>query len=166
MIVSRVPTRDAVRSTSSAKIVDVIIGLPSVKSRGSLILLQDYYRGQEVAELSKQLNYNLNNEDFKKSSNYSLLQILRKEFNKRFLNKSVLTCEYCKKENLNRFVKKRPNKKDKHLYATVDHRIPLIDGCDWFSEKNLAICCDKCNNEKQDMSYKEWCSLKKYLTCI
>lgn len=160
IIVSRVPTRDVVRSTSSAKIVDTIEGIPSVTSRASLILLQDYYRGQEVKALSEKLNYSIDSIQFKNASNYAILQILRKEFNKRFLSKSVLTCEYCKKKNLNRFGKKRPNRKEKHVFATVDHKIPLIDGHDWFDEGNLAVCCDKCNSEKQEMPYKEWCALK------
>ena len=160
IIVSRIPTRDVVRSTSSAKIVDIIEGYPSTKSRASLILLNDEYRGQEALAMSVKLKFSIDNEDLRKASNYSILEVLRKAFNKQFLDNSVLTCEYCKRKNLQRFGKKRPNKKAKHCFATVDHKIPLIDGHDWFDAGNLAVCCDKCNSEKQEMPYKEWCVLK------
>jgi 5-methylcytosine-specific restriction endonuclease McrA len=159
IIISRIPTRDIVRGVSTAKIVDVIEGYPSVKSRASLILLNDGYRRQEAVALADMLNFSIDNAEFKKMSSYSLLQVMRKEFNKRFLDNSVLTCEYCKRKNLQRFGKKKPNKKAKHCFATVDHKIPLIDGPDWFDIGNLAVCCTTCNEKKQDIPYKEWCAV-------
>ena len=157
IIKSKCPTRDVVvssiRSCSPNKVVDVIIGEPSANSRAALILLKDSYRKNEVDFYSKKYNVNIN--VFSSTSNYSLLEIIRKQFNRQFLKrKRNLICEYCLRPNL-----KLRTKSNNKIYATVDHKTPLIDICDWFNEENLAICCSECNNKKGDMTYNEWMEL-------
>ena len=126
-------------------------------SLASLVMLNDYYRRLEVIHYSRILHFDiLNASEYKGVGNYGLLKILRKEFNSNFLRKSKLICVYCYTP-----VTIKEGKKSNNKQATIDHIRPLHDMCDWFDEKNLCVCCSKCNNEKGNMSYSEW---KSYLT--
>lgn len=143
--------------------VDIIRCEPqSSHSLASLVLLTDYYRGLEVDSISTIMNVDVRDGkydgEFIGASNYSLLSVLRKIFNRKFLEKSKLVCEYCGEKLI--LAKNKPEAKRKNA-ATVDHRNPLLENCDWFNSENLAVCCKKCNSEKKDMSLDEWNSLTK-----
>lgn len=128
--------------------IHIIVGNPTTNySLSSLLLLTDYYRLEEAKFWSKKLNIDISDWE---GSNYSILKELSKIFCGRFLEKNFdkLICEYCGKEGLI-----FPNKKkQKHNTVTIDHRIPMLEECDWFDESNLAICCYDCNNKKGNKS--------------
>ena len=135
------------------KTVNIIFGEPtSVQSLASLVLLTDYFRHLEVKSWCEKLDVKLSKIDYGKCSNYELLKILRNIFNRRFLESKSLICEYCKKP----MVLSEEGKKQRHDTATVDHRIPLLEDCDWFDETNLVACCHDCNNSKGDISHSDW----------
>ena len=147
-------TKQPNRLDLPSKSVDIIIGDPTThRSRASLLLLNEYYLMQEMKIISKKLNVHLG--DYKYSTSLTLMCILRSKLNKQFISKSKMVCEYC---NIPVYNHSNPKRTDS---VTVDHKQPLVEGCDWFDEDNLAICCYKCNNEKMDMSYDVWLNIVK-----
>lgn len=135
------------------KTVNIIYGEPSsAHSLASLILLTDHFRHLEVKSWCKKLDVDLDNINYGHMGNYELLKILRQIFNRRFLQNSPLICEYCHKPT----VLSEDGKKQRHDTATVDHRIPLLEDCDWFDDSNLVACCHDCNGKKGDISHSDW----------
>jgi len=65
-----------------------------------------------------------------------------------------LRCEYCNSGPLK--VYEFSEKFNKVDGATADHKIPISKGGPVFDHTNLAVCCYKCNNEKEDMNYEDW----------
>ena len=136
-----------------SKIRNIITCEPtSTHSLASLILLTDHLRYLEVKSLCEKLEVDLFTIDYKGIGNYELLKILRQIFNRRFLKSKPLICEYCGKET----ILAEDGKKVRHNTATVDHKIPLVEDCDWFDETNLIACCHDCNGKKGDISHADW----------
>jgi hypothetical protein len=128
------------------------------KSLAALELLNESFRKGEADYWTKQFNFtqkDYSEYDWNKCSSSAKLKILRGFFNRRFLEKSDLICHYCKTPNL---LLQEPYKKKKNVWnlATIDHKIPLVEEPDWFDASNLLVCCNKCNNKKGNMSYKEF----------
>ena len=145
-------TKQPNRLDLPSKFVDIIIGDPTThRSRASLLLLNEYYLMQEMEVISKKLNINL--DDYSDCTALTLMGILRSKFNRQFIGKSKKVCEYCNRPVYNHVNRTRTDS------ITVDHKQPLVDGCDWFDEGNLAISCYKCNNEKMDTSYDVWLNI-------
>jgi hypothetical protein len=139
-------------NNENGKMRNVILCEPtSSHSFASLIMLADYYRWLEVYHYSTLYNVDITNPTFNNCGSYQLLKCIRQAFNRKFLEKSALTCEYCNKKV---FIAEGKSKRDDT--ATVDHRNPLHNECDWFDKTNLVVCCYKCNGKKGNMSYTEW----------
>lgn len=119
-------------------------------SYASLIMLSDYYRWQEVEHYSKKYGVNLT--EFADCGSYTLLKIIRQAFNRHFLRNAKMRCEYCDKVTTLPTDKKHSN----HNHASVDHKRPLHDECDWFDDSNLVVCCMECNGKKGNMTYSDW----------
>ena len=152
----KVKTKIPNRYNEPSSFMDVIYDMPTNShSRSSLLMLNDHYRGLEVEYYRVKLNIDLSEFTDAKPfiSKLALLEILRQAFNRNFLEKSKLNCEYCSK-----LVKIYGDTKlsRQHDCATVDHKVPLIDGCHWFDETNMAVCCYECNNVKGNIAYDDW----------
>lgn len=143
-------------NNDNGKFCHVILDEPtSAKSLASVVLLNNHYRRLEVEYYSNKYNVNISKPEFKGLSNYNLLKIIRQIAQRKFLEKSELICAYC-----NIQVELLEGKRRRHNHATVDHFIPQIDSCDPIDETNFRVCCYKCNNEKGQLTYKEWMQKK------
>jgi len=78
------------------------------------------------------------------------------EFREQYLTKKLaengdLVCKYCGKNHLEiggRAPKDLAvNNKNPNL-ATVDHIVALSEGGEKYNEKNMCVCCKKCNSKK------------------
>lgn len=132
------------------------------KSLAALELLNEQFRLGEIAHWEKVLNFTKSRHtefNWNRCCTTDKLKVLRSIFNRRFLEKSDLVCHYCKSPDLFLQDPLRKNSRAWNL-ATVDHKTPLVEEPDWFDETNLLVCCNKCNNQKGNMSYEEF--LAKY----
>lgn len=149
------------RDQSPTRVVHHILEQESYspKSYSQLILLSDSYRAMEVDYYSDIFDINISEYRLLPISNYSLLEIIRQQFDRQFITRkekeNVLVCECC-----GSLLSKGDKIKNKNK-ATVDHKVPLIDEPDWFDEDNLGILCSKCNNDKDHMPYTDWLILHK-----
>lgn len=156
---------------------------PNIKSQSSLLLLNNDLRNNEIEEILKKINYNLdidyNSIDTSLLDKDTLQKLFLKnntEFLRSELKKNkVLLCEYCNddhkkplylydvlptKETINLFKNNKyyiPNGKFKSKNgATCDHKQPKSKGGKLFNYDNLAVCCYRCNKIKGDKDYNEW----------
>ena len=146
-IVTKTPNRYG----DPSKSVDILLGKPTVGSRASLILLNDYFRGLELQSYIDKYNIDLSEYKDIKISKSGLIEIVRSIFDKRYLDNSDKVCEYCNKQCYT-----HECKNNRHDTATVDHKNPLVDCCYRFDEDNIAVCCYSCNNKKGQLLYDEW----------
>lgn len=58
--------------------------------------------------------------------------------------KGGLTCAKCKKQGLQPWA----GNKKKHIVATLDHIIPIVEGGAWNDPNNTQILCYQCANKK------------------
>lgn len=134
--------------------VDVIVTEPTTNnSRASLLLLNDSLRWAELVDIASELNVNLCDDRIKGYS--SAKAIVMAAHRHRFISKKEsegkLVCEYCKSKVFR-------NKKQNHpRFATIDHKIPQVEGYDSFDDSNYAVCCYRCNQKKNQLPYNEWC---------
>ena len=122
---------------------DNILGYALPGSRAELLLLNKRYRKMtdEYAELY-----------FKKGSQMIFnLKFLMEEREKN----PELRCEFCNKKVSIFYWWDKHTPKDKSIMATVDHFIPksLKPGRLSKNKDNLLICCDSCNNKKDNKIY-------------
>ena len=54
-------------------------------------------------------------------------------------------CYRCGRDDLSANVPKKSAR-----FLTIDHIVPVSRGGSYTSKSNLAVCCNKCNNEKGD----------------
>lgn len=60
-----------------------------------------------------------------------------------------LVCTYCEKPNL--IIELHEMNVPNHIKATIDHIVPISEGCNPFDTENLAVACGKCNSKKGSM---------------
>ena len=106
---------------------------PSIKSYGSLVLLNNDLKKQDVDFIAA---------DWKIPVMYNI-EYLKKQL----ASRGVLNCSYCQRGPLkiNEDLSKDP---PKHMLATVDHIIPKSRGGEQFDYSNLTVACFKCNMKK------------------
>lgn len=88
------------------------------------------------------------------SNRMRMVAFSRNFLSKKLADDGVLICTYCKKSHLQiQFDNVQiPNS----IKATIDHIIPISDGCDPFDESNINVACGKCNSKKGSMSVDEF----------
>lgn len=113
---------------------------PNIQSAASYILLKNIYRLKEkkegrtaVPEWRRWLTFR---------NKYMRRQLK--------LSKGNLICFYCLINYLDPNMN-NPYRKKVRVGATVDHVIALAKGGGKYDEKNMCVCCDRCNNRKKDM---------------
>ena len=169
-------------NSGSTKQNDIILDEPnSNKSLSSLLLLNDKLRKEEFEDLIKRLNLKekiVNNLKLNRKfirtllySNFSdnhIQRIILSLNNNQFIaekeKEGTLKCEYCGKspliKNKSSFEEiihlKIPRMSNVDKLATCDHKEPKSKGGDLYDYSNLAVCCDKCNGIKGNMSYNSW----------
>ncbi len=67
-----------------------------------------------------------------------------------------LRCEYCNKGPLKIYDFRKAEKFRNSDGATCDHKNPQSKGGDKLDYSNLAVCCNRCNTRKGDMSWESW----------
>lgn len=147
-------------SSGRTREFDVLYDEPediSVKSPSARILLKKKLSEEEFADKFDKSPETMGMEDLMKLSPKERRLIIAKS-NLKFLQeqekKGELRCEYCNEGPLRIYgFKEFFNKKDG---ATADHKDPISKGGNIFDYNNLAVCCYKCNNEKDDMGYENW----------
>lgn len=153
-------------STGRTREFDVLYDEPedvtSAKSPGARVLLRNKLSSEEFADKFEKSPDLIKMEDLMELPTKQRRLIIAKS-NLNFLRKQEekgeLRCEYCNEGPLRIYdFKEQFNKLDG---ATADHKNPISKGGDIFDYNNLAVCCHKCNNDKDDMSYEDWIRTKK-----
>jgi len=129
------------------------------------------YRGKPNCLVTESINLKFNNHtDLKSRHAYILLvsKLHQKDIdtfkakkwlkNKKRLLRMLLVyndtlhCEYCGRENL--VAGKADGKNTRCDILTLDHYIPVSNGGSMYNEKNLIVCCNKCNQKLSDQLNK------------
>lgn len=69
-------------------------------------------------------------------------------------------CHYCG-DKVYKMAKRNNQYQKTTDCITIDHKIPKSQCEDATDTKNFLECCDKCNQEKSDMSYDKFIKIKK-----
>lgn len=112
----------------------------SPKSQSAGILLKDYLRSQD--------------EDFINSTRHQMIEFSRSFLTEQQEKLGSLTCKYCEKPNL--IIEYEGMRVPRDIKATIDHVVPLSDGCDPFDKNNIVVACEKCNSKKGSKSAEEF----------
>ena len=112
---------------------------PSIQSQAAYLLLKNLYKLRErkegratVPEWRRWLTFRN--------------KYLRRQ---RRLTKGNLVCAYCGDGYLDAN-RNNPFRKRNRKVATVDHIIAISKGGSYYDERNMCVCCDRCNNNKKD----------------
>jgi len=108
----------------------------------------DYLKLKEgYKKLDEDYKYSTTGRGWKNSRKFKQL-VFNTNFLKRMLEEAgKLTCVFCGLTNLVIYHWDDRNKK-LHNMATADHFNPKDNGGNAFNEKNLVVCCYKCNQKK------------------
>ena len=142
---------------------DVLYDEPEdAKSPSARVLLRNKLSSEEFADKFEKTPDLIKMEDLMQLPAKQRRLIIAKSnlgFLKKQAEKGELRCEYCNEGPLRVYdFKEQFNKIDG---ATADHKNPISRGGDVFDYSNLAVCCFKCNNDKDNMSYEDWISRTK-----
>ena len=122
---------------------------PHIQSQASLVLLNNFYFEQDTdhTDNMKKLDLYLD---------------LRHWWLGKF-KKGKLRCHYCNKGPLEageRDIKLAYVNNKNPLLATIDHKIPVSEGCDPNDTDNWLPACKKCNVEKANRDYRDFMKSK------
>ena len=127
---------------------------PNIKSLASLILLNDFYRQNDIDYLNKL------------KSDLEYLKERHKFLNNRIKEVGYLECHYCHKRHLEigyeEIEKARINRANPNL-ATIDHKIPRVKCYNPMDTSNWLVACVCCNKSKRESDYEVFMKDKRML---
>lgn len=121
---------------------------PIDTSRAAFILLKELYISLD--------------EDYRYQTEWHYLFITKRHWlrKKRKENGGYWVCHYCG-DKVYKMVKRNHQYQNTSNCITIDHKVPKSQYKDATDTKNFLECCDKCNQEKSDISYDKFVKLKK-----
>ncbi len=134
---------DVSKSGSTKLVHTIYYDVTSANTLAAGVLLKRYYQlrdvdndGSHAKRIRKKIKF---------SQNY--LTKIKAE-------KGVLSCTYCPRTNL--IIEKKGKRIPDSFKATIDHIIPISNGGARYDEKNICVCCGKCNSKKGSKSVEEF----------
>lgn len=126
-----------------AEIDTILVEEPHIQSAAHLILLKKQYYKMDSTYRNKSIH-----------DNWRIWLTFRNRLLRRWKKeRGELICFYCHQSDLTANINS-PYAHNRE--ATLDHYIPQAKGGKKFDEKNLRICCNRCNNNKKDMMPEEF----------